>query len=77
MIQPKDPKPEPKFGMAVGASRGMRGGTVGEAVNRGYREGIPSNKTDGDKKKPYPEKTGGNKIKPEAIKAYILNRGKK
>lgn len=38
MINDND-KPEPKFGMAMGASRGMRGGTVGEAVQRGYREG--------------------------------------
>lgn len=82
MIQPKDPKKDPQFGMAMGASRGMRGGTSGEAVQRGYREGIPGKPNrkpepvGGEKKKPYPEKTGGNKIKPEAYKAYILARGK-
>lgn len=118
MIQP-DKKPDPKFGMAMGASRGMRGGSSGEAVQRGYREGIPSKpKIDASKlpdnglgpassayrgaiagysKKavPYmdevekthnkkeekgeinPNKKGGHKIKPEAIKAYLLAKGKR
>lgn len=38
-IEPTKPKPDPKYGMAIGASRGFRGGTAGEAVNRGVREG--------------------------------------
>jgi hypothetical protein len=44
MINPNDGKRDPKapktYGMAIGASRGMRAGTAGEAVNTGFREGI-------------------------------------
>jgi hypothetical protein len=81
MINPNDGKRDPKapktYGMAIGASRGMRAGTAGEAVNTGFREGIGQKPTpvgdDRNKKKP----TDKSKIKPEAYKAYILARGKR
>lgn len=80
MINPNDGKRDPKapkiYGMAIGASRGMRGGTAGEAVQRGYREGIPGKPRTDQDKKPSP-KGGANKIKPEAYKAYILAKGKR
>lgn len=86
MINPNDGKRDPKapkaYGMAIGASRGMRGGTVGEAVQRGYREGqhnVPKGLAteagaykgaiEGYSEKAIPYKTGGEKKKPSPDKS--------
>jgi hypothetical protein len=89
MINPNDGKRDPKapkaYGMAIGASRGKRGATAGEAVNRGFREGINQKPKgpgaakgaykgaiEGYSKKaiPYnPDKTDGDKKKPPLDKS--------
>lgn len=71
-IQPAKPKPDPVYGPAIGASRGMRGGTAGEAVNRGFREGIQFKTSDADKKKTPPNK--GDKLKSVDMAKAAANR---